>query len=54
MRNASVLASSNSKFHLKIKGSLLIARDKPELNRNENKKLIVYVITYGPKFARST
>ena len=30
-----ILASSNSEFHLKIKKSLLIARDKPELNRNE-------------------
>ena len=30
-----ILASSDSEFHLKIKESLLIARDKPELNRNE-------------------
>ena len=30
-----ILASSNSEFHLKIKESLLISRDKPELNRNE-------------------
>ena len=30
-----ILASSYSEFHLKIKESLLIARDKPELNRNE-------------------
>ena len=29
------LTSSNSEFHLKIKESLLTARDKPELNRNE-------------------
>ena len=52
-QNASILTSSNSEFHLKIKESLLIARDKPELNRNENKKLIVYVIIHGPMFARS-
>ena len=31
-----ILASSNSEFHLEIKESLLISRDKPELNRNEN------------------
>ena len=30
-----ILASSNSEFHLKIKESLSISRDKPELNRNE-------------------
>ena len=30
-----ILASSNSEFHLKIKESLLILRDKPELNKNE-------------------
>ena len=30
-----ILASSYSEFHLKIKENLLIARDKPELNRNE-------------------
>ena len=30
-----ILTSSNSEFHLKIKESLLISRDKPELNRNE-------------------
>ena len=37
-----ILASSNSEFHLKIKGSLLISRDKPELNRNE-KSLPLYL-----------
>ena len=30
-----ILTSSNSEFHLKIKESLFISRDKPELNRNE-------------------
>ena len=30
-----ILASSNSEFHLKIKESLLISLDKPELNMNE-------------------
>ena len=30
-----ILAISNSEFYLKIKESLLISRDKPELNRNE-------------------
>ena len=30
-----ILTSINSEFHLKIKESLLISRDKPELNRNE-------------------
>ena len=30
-----IMASSNSEFHLNIKESLLTARDKPELNRNE-------------------
>ena len=30
-----ILTSSNSEFHLKIKESLLISRDKPELNKNE-------------------
>ena len=30
-----ILASRNSELHLKIKESLLIWRDKPELNRNE-------------------
>ena len=30
-----ILARSNSEFHFKIKESLLISRDKPELNRNE-------------------
>ena len=30
-----LLASSNSEFHLKIKGSLLISHDQPVLNKNE-------------------
>ena len=30
-----ILTSSNSEFHFKIKESLLISRDNPELNRNE-------------------
>ena len=30
-----ILASSNSELHLKIKESLLIVLDKPELNKNE-------------------
>ena len=30
-----ILASSNSDFHLKINESLLLWRDKPELNRDE-------------------
>ena len=30
-----ILRSSNSEYHLKIKESLLISRDTPELNRNE-------------------
>ena len=37
-----ILANSNSEFHLEIKGSLLISRDKPELNRNE-KSLPIYL-----------
>ena len=37
-----ILTSINSEFHLKIKESLLIARDKPELNRNE-KPLPLYL-----------
>ena len=37
-----ILASSNSEFHLNIKESLLIAQDKPELNRNE-KSLPLYL-----------
>ena len=37
-----IMASSNSEFHLKIKESLLTARDKPELNRNE-KSLPLYL-----------
>ena len=35
LRDFKILASSNSEFHLRIKESLLISRDKPELNRNE-------------------
>ena len=30
-----VLHCSSSEFHLKIKASLLIPRDKPNLNKNE-------------------
>ena len=30
-----ILASSNSEFHIKIKESPLISRDKPELNREK-------------------
>ena len=30
-----VLASSNSEFHLKIKESLLISSDQPNLDENE-------------------
>ena len=37
-----ILVSSNSAFHLKIKESPLISRDKPELNRNE-KSLPLYL-----------
>ena len=37
-----VLASSNSEVHLKIKESLLIGRDKSELNRN-GKSLPLYL-----------
>ena len=40
-----ILASSNSEFHLKIKKSLLISRNKPELNRNE-KYLPLYLFDY--------
>ena len=39
-----ILASSSSEFHLKIKGSLLISRDKPELNRNEKSLLLYYLV----------
>ena len=39
-----ILASSNSEFHLKIKGSLLISSDKPELNRNEKSLLLYYLV----------
>ena len=34
LEDFNILASSNSEFYLKIKESLLIARNKPELNRN--------------------
>ena len=37
-----ISAISNSEFYLKIKESLLISRDKPELNRNE-KSLPLYL-----------
>ena len=37
-----ILASSNSEFHRNIKESLLIALDKPDLNRNE-KSLPLYL-----------
>ena len=39
-----ILAGSNSEFHLKIKGSLLISSDKPELNRNEKSLLLYYLV----------
>ena len=42
LKDFKILASSNSEFHLKIKESLLIARDKPELNRNA-KSLPLYL-----------
>ena len=35
LKDFKILASSNSEFRLKIKESLLISCDKPELNRNE-------------------
>ena len=41
-RDFKILTSSNSEFEIKIKGSLLISRDKPELNRNE-KSLPLYL-----------
>ena len=37
-----ILASNNLEFHLKIKKSVLMACDKPELNRNE-KPLLFYL-----------
>ena len=37
-----ILASSNSEFHLNIKENILIARDKPDLNRNK-KSLRLYL-----------
>ena len=39
-----ILASSDSEFHLNIKESLLIARDKPELNKNEKSFHFTYLI----------
>ena len=42
LKDFKILASSNSEFHLNIRESLLIARDKPELNRNE-KSLPLYL-----------
>ena len=41
-----ILASSNSEFYLKIKESILISRDKPELYRNE-KALPLYLSDYN-------
>ena len=43
-----ILTSSNSEFHLKIKESLLISRDKPELNRNEKSCHFAYLINVFP------
>ena len=34
LKNFKILANSNSEFHLRIKESLLISRDTPELNTN--------------------
>ena len=42
LKDFKILVSSNSEFHLKIKESLLILCDKPELNRNE-KSLPLYL-----------
>ena len=42
LKDFKILASSNSEFHPKVKESLLIVRDKPELNRNE-KSLPLYL-----------
>ena len=42
LKDFNILASSNSEFPPKIKGSLLISCDKPELNRNE-KSLPLYL-----------
>ena len=42
LKDFKILVSSNSGFHLKIKESPLISRDKPELNRNE-KSLPLYL-----------
>ena len=43
-----ILTSSNSEFHLKIKESLLILRDKPELNRN--KKFAYLINVFPPEY----
>ena len=48
LKDFKILASSNSEFHPKVKESLLIVRDKPELNRNE-KSLPRYLKKYGCK-----
>ena len=42
LKDVKILASSNSEIDLKIKESLLIVADKPELNRNE-KSLLLYL-----------
>ena len=42
IKDFKILASIYSEFQLKIKESLLIACDKPELNRNE-KSLLLYL-----------
>ena len=42
LKDSKILESSNSEFHLKINESLLISRDKPELNRNK-KSLLFYL-----------
>ena len=38
-----ILVSINLEFHLKVKGSPLIAREKPELNRNEKSVTYLFV-----------
>ena len=42
LEDCKILTSSYSEFHLKIKESILISRDKPELNKNE-KSLPLYL-----------
>ena len=42
LKDVKILASSNSEIDLKIKESILIVADKPELNRNE-KSLLLYL-----------